>query len=61
MPKSAQKFTVDLKQKKLFIDGEEFPWHTSIDGPTITKLGVDDIHEVTVTILACDVEVIPET
>lgn len=61
MPALAQKVTVDLKQKKLFIDGVEFPWYISEDGVDITGMAANnELPMVSFTILAADVEVIPE-
>lgn len=61
MPALAQKVTVDLKQKKLFINGVEFPWYISEDGVDITGLAANnELAMVSFTMLAVDVEVIPE-
>ena len=60
MPKPADLVSLDLKQRKLFIDGEEFPWSISVDGPIFGPL-TGSVREVTLTILAYDVEVIAES
>jgi len=61
MPDLAKLVTLDLSQKKLYIDGVEFPWLISQEGPTFNALAdPGDVRRVTVTILADDVQVIPE-
>lgn len=61
MPALAQKVTVDLKQKKLFINGVEFPWYISEGGVDIAGLAAsDELAMVSLTLLAADVEVISE-
>lgn len=57
----AQKITVDLKLKKLFINGAEFPWLISKDGVEVNGLAsANALATVALTLLATDVEVIPE-
>ncbi|WP_029925440.1 hypothetical protein [Nocardia otitidiscaviarum] len=61
MPDRAKLVTLDLARKKLFVDGAEFPWHISQEGPTFSPLA--DPHElrsVTLTFFTEDVRVIPE-
>lgn len=61
MPALPKKITVDRKAKKLYIDGAEFPWHITADGPEVD--GVCSQHEiprVTVTMHTEDLEIIPE-
>ncbi|MCQ4148580.1 hypothetical protein [Rhodococcus qingshengii] len=60
MPKAAEKVTVDLKERTLFVDGVEFPWHISEEGPIFGPL-LGPVREVTITLLAHDVEVIPQS
>lgn len=58
MPEVAKKATLDLARRKLFVDGEEFPWHISEDGPQLNDL-VSPPRSITLTFYAHDVEVIP--
>ncbi|MGI5223047.1 hypothetical protein [Nocardia sp. CA-290969] len=58
MPEVAKKATLDLAQKKLFVNGEEFPWRISEDGPQLDDL-VSPLRRITLTFYAHDVEVIP--
>ncbi|MEV6432589.1 hypothetical protein [Nocardia sp. NPDC051463] len=61
MPDIAKLVTLDLAAKKLYIDGAEFPWWISEEGPTFGPLtDPRDVRRVTLTILADDVEIIPE-
>lgn len=61
MPSIPQKITVDMKQKKLFINGSEFPWYITEDGVNILGLASNnELATVQLTLLATDVEVIPE-
>lgn len=61
MPELAEMVTLDLAQKKMFVNGEEFPWFISEQGPTFAGLAnPDEIRSVTLTFYAKDVEVIPE-
>lgn len=60
MPDIASKVTLDLAQKKLFIDGTEFPYAISDDGVSLSDLGSSkSLQAVTLTFFADDVEVIP--
>ncbi|WP_159840193.1 hypothetical protein [Nocardia sp. CY41] len=60
MPELPKLVTLDLAKKKLFIDGVEFPWHISEEGPTLhTRTGQHDLRRVTLTFYAEDAEVIP--
>ncbi|MGW4718858.1 hypothetical protein [Nocardia sp. NPDC004260] len=60
MPELPKLVTLDLAQKKLFIDGVEFPWHISAEGPRLNALMTpDDLRSVTLTFYTEDVEVIP--
>lgn len=61
MPEIAQLVTLDLARKKLFVDGAEFPWLISEEGPMFGALV--DRHQprsVTLTFFADDVQIIPE-
>lgn len=61
MPEIAKKVTLDLKQRKLFVDGTEFPWAITADGPTFGSLvGHHVLRTVTLSFFTDDVEVIPE-
>lgn len=61
VPKIAGRATLDLKQRKLFVDGVEFPWVLSEEGPSFGNLGgANDVRSVTLTFFTEDVEVIPE-
>lgn len=61
MPELAKKVTLDLARKKLFIDGEEFPWHISEEGPVLHDvMTANSLRSVSITFYAADVEVIPE-
>ena len=61
MPDIAKLVTLDLTTKKLFVDGVEFPWYISEEGPTFGPVtDPRDACRVTLTILADDVEIIPE-
>lgn len=61
MQKFAGKTVLDLKQRKLFVDGVEFPWVLSEEGPSFNSLGsANDVRSVTLTFFTEDVEVIPE-
>jgi hypothetical protein len=52
---------VDLRAKKLFIDGEEFPWFISQDGVDIEGLGDKKaLPMLSLSILVRTVEVIPD-
>jgi hypothetical protein len=58
MPELAKRVVLDLKQRKLFIDGTQFPWLIVEDGVHI-EAGVDELCKATVTFFADAVEVIP--
>lgn len=61
VPEFAEKVTLDLQQKKLFINGAEFPWFISEDGVDLLDLGTENrLASVVVSIPAGSVEVIPE-
>jgi hypothetical protein len=61
MPTIAQKVTVDLEHKQLFIDGVEFPWYIAESGVTVDHLlDRSRIPVVMVPLEAVTVEVIPE-
>lgn len=61
MPEIAKLVTLDLAKKKLYIDGAEFPWLISQEGPTFSALAnPHEIRQMTITIFADDVEVLPE-
>ena len=60
MPEIARKVVVDLAQKKLFINGDEFPWAISEGGVSLTALGSkNELQGVSFTMFADDVEVLP--
>ncbi|HEY9314636.1 hypothetical protein [Williamsia sp.] len=56
MPDVPQKIVVDHEAQKLFVDGEEFPWLITEEGPTINPAGPDEIPTVTVTLFTAQVE-----
>ncbi|MBF6189437.1 hypothetical protein [Nocardia farcinica] len=61
MPKFADKVIVDLKAKKFIVDGEEFPYWLSEEGPKVDGLlQPNALRSVTVTFFTNDIEVIPE-
>lgn len=61
MPDLANLVVLDLSRKKLFVDGVEFPWLISQEGPTFSALANPyEPRAVTVTFFADDVQVIPE-
>lgn len=60
MPSLPKKAVVDLASKKLFIDGEEFPWFITEEGIDVSGLlGRNAIPALSFTIIAETVEVIP--
>lgn len=60
MPTMPKKITVDRREKKLYIDGVEFPWFITEEGPSAAGLsGRHEIPRVTLTVFAEDIEVIP--
>jgi hypothetical protein len=60
MPDIPRLVTVDLAQKKLFVDGAEFPWYITDQGVTIGKTASGDLGKVALTFYAEKVEIIPE-
>lgn len=61
MPELAKKVTLDLAARKLYVDGSEFPWLISEDGPQFNDLATrGSIRSVTLTFFTQDVEVVPE-
>lgn len=61
MPDIAKLVTLDLAKKKLYVDGAEFPWLISEEGPQFTGLAARDrIRSVTLTFFTEDAQVIPE-
>ncbi|WP_280479103.1 hypothetical protein [Nocardia asiatica] len=62
MPELPKKITIDLAQKKLFIDGIPFPWPITDTGPQLVDIDHEEGEQsVTITLLAEAVEVIPAT
>lgn len=61
-PRLPRKALVDLRSKKLFLDGEEFPWFISQDGIDVQDLGNKKkaLPMITFSILVQTVEVIPD-
>jgi hypothetical protein len=59
MPELAKLVTVDLKQRKVFVDGVEFPWVIEANGVEVSGLGGDEIRTVTLTIPSEDLQVVP--
>jgi hypothetical protein len=61
MPDFPNLVTVDLHSKKLLINGVEFPWYITEEGPRIDGLmAPNTLKSVTLTIYTKDIEVIPE-
>lgn len=61
MPKLAGKVTIDLQHKRLFIDGDEFPWHISEDGVDAQELGSrNTLPSIVIRVPAETIEVIPK-
>lgn len=61
MPELAKNVVLDLNQKKLHINGTEFPWHISADGVQANNLGCShELPSLTLTILCEDLEVRPQ-
>lgn len=60
MPEIAKSVVLNLKQRKLFVDGEEFPWAISEEGPRLEWEGINSIGAVTLTILADAITVVPD-
>lgn len=51
---------LDLATEKLYIDGAEFPWYISEEGPSFGPMTDQrDLRRMTITILAEDVETVP--
>ncbi|QDF16183.1 hypothetical protein SEA_MALACHAI_10 [Gordonia phage Malachai] len=60
MPKVPNRVTIDRKQRKVFVDGVEFPWMIAEQGPDVDDIANPHaIPTVTIPIIAADVEVIP--
>ena len=60
MPELAKKVTLDLARNRLFINGEEFPWHISEEGPVLNDvMARNALRSVSITFYAEDIEVIP--
>ncbi|QDF17454.1 hypothetical protein SEA_PHROSTEDPHLAKE_10 [Gordonia phage PhrostedPhlake] len=60
MPGVPNKITIDRNQRKVFVDGVEFPWMIAEQGPDVDDIANPHAHPiVTIPILASDVEVIP--
>lgn len=61
MAELAGKVVLDLQQKKLFINGDEFPWAISDEGVSVSGMGRrDELPAVSLTFFAEDIEVVPE-
>lgn len=61
MPELAKLVTLDLARKKLFVDGTEFPWCVSEEGPTFSALAdPHEVRSVTLTFFTEDVQIVPE-
>lgn len=63
MPELAKNITINLAEKKIYIDGVEFPWLVAEDGPTIDHLPTasnGNLGRVSFPIFADHIEVIPE-
>lgn len=61
MPGLAKKITIDRKRKRVLIDGEEFPYFVSEDGPQVEDAcNANAVPVVMLPVLAADVEIIPE-
>ena len=59
MPNLAR-IVLDMAQRKLFIDGSEFPWYVSEDGIEVHDLmASNELPSITLRILADSIEVIP--
>jgi hypothetical protein len=58
VPEIAKKVVLDKVHKKLFVDGEEFPWHITVGGPDIEQSGIETLGEVTLTFYADSIEII---
>lgn len=61
MPDIAKHVTVDLAQRKLYINGERFPFHIAEGGIRVDGLAAEagGLATVTVTFFADDIEVVP--
>lgn len=61
MPELAKHVTVDLAQKKLYVNGEEFPFYIAEGGIRVDGLAaeVGGLATVTVTFFTEDIEVVP--
>lgn len=55
----ANKITIDPENRKVLIDGAEFPWHLDEDGVSIRDLGgKTSIARVSLTVMAGTLEVL---
>ncbi|VFA94757.1 Uncharacterised protein [Nocardia farcinica] len=61
MPDIAKHVTVDLAQRKLYVNGERFPFHIAEGGIRVDGLAAEagGLATVTVTFFADDIEVVP--
>ncbi|WP_280489516.1 hypothetical protein [Nocardia farcinica] len=61
MPDIAKHVTVDLAQRKLYVNGERFPFHIVEGGIRVDGLAAEagGLATVTVTFFADDIEVVP--
>ncbi len=61
MPEIPRLAVIDLAAKKLFVDGAEFPWLISEEGPKLDGLADRNLpRSVTLTFFVDDVQVVPE-
>ncbi|WP_156161662.1 hypothetical protein [Nocardia vulneris] len=61
MPELAKRVTIDHDKSKLYIDGVEFPWQITEQGPVVAEAVPGwPLKLVTVAILAENVEIIQE-
>lgn len=60
MPEIAKNLTLDLQDRKLYVDGKEFPWHLAASGPRFDCEPVESgLCLVYLPVLAESIEVIP--
>lgn len=60
MPEIPKKITIDRKQMKVFVDGVEFPWVITEEGPQVQDVASKTtIPTVALSIFAEDVEIVP--
>ncbi|RJO79322.1 hypothetical protein D5S18_03045 [Nocardia panacis] len=50
---------MDLKQKRLLLDGREFPWEISDIGPTITSFATGKPRVIHIPLLTDDMQIVP--